>query len=180
MTISQSSQDALPSTVYVDTGFVAAAMMQGVLHHHAAREFCKSLVDSSSHVAFSNLLRVEFLQALVAIGNDPSQLPGRVRRRYKLHRWGNADAIRLRWLENGMSLLDELFDQFAQASEVAIEPAIVDRAVLSMALHKLRSYDAIHVATAEALGIRDIATCDSDFLRVDGENGLRIHLIRDA
>ena len=45
-----------------------------------------------------------------------------------------------------------------------------------MARTQLRAHDAIHVATAEAVGVRDFATLDDDFKRVAS---LRVWQIRD-
>lgn len=178
--VSGSSSVAVPATVYLDTGLVAAAMLQGALHHPASQEFCKVLVGASSRVYFSNLLRIELLQALVSIGTDPTQLTGRVRRRYALHRWGDNSPTRLDWLQHGMELLEQFLDQFAEVSEAAIAPGIIDAAIPLMARYKLRSYDALHIATAEALGVSHLATCDADYLRVGSDALVTVLLIRDA
>ncbi len=45
------------------------------------------------------------------------------------------------------------------------------------ARHRLRSHDALHVATALAAGVPDFATVDADFRRV---SALRLHLLRDS
>ncbi|MGH9176054.1 MAG: type II toxin-antitoxin system VapC family toxin [Vicinamibacterales bacterium] len=178
--IVQSSPAVLPSRIYLDTGVVVAAIMRGALYHEPARDFCVTLANASSHVYFSSLLQVEFLQALVAIGNDPTQVPGGIRRRYRLHRWGESDAIRLTWLNHALELFEGFLGQFSEVDEVAIAPRIVTAAVPVMARHMLRSYDALHVSTAAEIGLSHFATCDSDFLRVEREGWLTVHLIRDG
>ncbi len=46
-----------------------------------------------------------------------------------------------------------------------------------MAYYNLRSYDALHLATAQSLQIHDIATCDHHFTDIDGINTI---LVRDG
>lgn len=169
----------MPSDIYLDTGLVVAAMMHGAMYHVAARDFCTALAEASSHIYFSSLLQVELLQTLVSIGNDPVQLPGRVRRRYRLHRWGDSDTIRLTWLEHGIGLLEQFLGQFAEVDEIAIAPEIVSAAIPVMARFKLRSYDALHVSTAISSGVSHFATTDADFLRLEGSSAMTVHLIRD-
>ena len=48
-----------------------------------------------------------------------------------------------------------------------------------MATYQLKSNDAIHVATALAVGATEIATADADFLAIQGIGGLAVTLIRE-
>ena len=66
--------------MYIDTSLVAAAVLFGTEHHTIARDFGADLATSGSIEYFSQLLRVELLQALRKIGSDPNGLRESVRR----------------------------------------------------------------------------------------------------
>jgi hypothetical protein len=63
-----------------------------------------TLAASGASVTFSELVRVELLQALVATANDPGRLQSSVRRRYRLQHWGRLDSVRRAWLQDGVAL----------------------------------------------------------------------------
>lgn len=165
-----------PAAVYLDTSLVVAAVIDSHVHHAASIAFCTRLIDARSHVRFSIILRLEFAQVLVKLAKDP-QRPAALRRGYRLDRWDARESVRERWLTFGFSRFDALMARFDAVSEVAFDLPIWEASLDVMARHRLRSHDAIHVATARAGGVRDLATLDDDFRRVPD---LRVWLIRDA
>lgn len=167
---------ALPTT-YLDTSLVAAAAVKGTLHHQAALDRCNDLILAGTTVCFSRLLYVEMLQTLRAIGTQPHAVSEQLRRRYRLHRWGDFEAVRETWLRFGFHEVDELVRRFSATVVLPLDDAIVDRALTMMARYQLGSNDAIHSASAVAAGVLAFATLDADFARVAE---LTVHLVRDT
>jgi predicted nucleic acid-binding protein len=147
-------------------------------HHQAVRAFCQTLFANDSVVYFSQLLRAELLQTMRAIGTDPLSLTPAMRRRYQLHRWGDRPVARRAWLRYGMQQFEAFISQFYEANEVALDQAIVDDALDIMANYQIASYDAIHVATACAVGVAHLAAVDADFERV--RPLMIVHIVHDS
>lgn len=135
-------------------------------HHVVASDFAVGLANSGSAIYFSQLLRVELLQALRKIGTDPNGLRESVRRKNRLQHWGRIESVRENWLRFGLSQFDTFLIQFRAAYELAMTPEIVASAVGLMARHNLKSNDAVHLATARAAGVTQIVTLDRDFSSV--------------
>lgn len=85
---SRSSVSAVDLVQYLDTSVIASAVIPGAAHHAITRSFCDLLIQQNVRVVFSELHTIELMQAFVGIANDPTQLSGSARRRYRLHRWG--------------------------------------------------------------------------------------------
>jgi predicted nucleic acid-binding protein len=95
-----------------------------------------------------------------------NRLPVEWQSRFALARWQDA-AVRRRYLESQVDALEQLLDQFPW-SEVSLTPQVRSTAIRLVSLHNLRSYDAVHVASAFAAGCIDFASFDETFRRVDG------------
>ena len=67
--------------------------------------------------------------------------------------------------------------RFAALTRVAFDRAIWEASLDAMARHRLRSHDAIHVATARSAGVRSFATLVADFRRVPD---LDVMLLRET
>ena len=76
-----------------------------------------------------------------------------------------------------MRQFERFLAPFAAIVELPFSLPIRRASIELMARHRLRSHDAIHVATALAAGVPDFASVDSDFRRVPA---LQLHLLRDA
>jgi predicted nucleic acid-binding protein len=76
----------------------------------------------------------------------------------------------------GTRRFDAFLGQFGEWFEIDCEHRIWRRSLELMAVHQLRSIDAIHVATAQEVGVLDFATSDDHFRRVAG---LNLWLMRD-
>lgn len=155
--------DVPPGVVYIDTSLVIAAILSGSANHVVARDYGRALSGAGSAIYFSQILRMELLQALRKIGTDPRGMRGSVRREYRLQHWGRLESVREHWLRYGLAEFDRFLRQFRAAYEVAMTTDIVAEAVIGMARYNLKSNDAIHLATARSIGVEQLATLDADF-----------------
>jgi predicted nucleic acid-binding protein len=158
---------------------MSSAKMPGVLHHHAASKYRDALIAQGSTVWYSELLRLEFPQVLVAVGNDPRQLSGAVRRRFRLQHWGRLEDVRREWLREGMDQFESFVRRFDEVYEADIDEIIRENALEIMARCQIRSYDAIHASTALAVGCTELVTVDADFIAVHEAGIINVRLIRD-
>lgn len=161
---------------YLDTSFVIAATISGTHHASAAREFQMHLANWNTRNYFSGILRIEVSQALLRIGSNPARLASAVRSRFILGRWDQDILTRHRWMAHGVNEFESMLLRLYQVYELPISLDIWQRSVSIMAHYRLHSIDAIHVATAQTIGVRNFVTCDADFRRVDG---LNVILVRD-
>jgi predicted nucleic acid-binding protein len=171
-----SANDQVPDDIYVDTNIVVAAIIAGSDNASSAQQFCTALADTRSRIYFSQIIRLEISQAILRLAASPARLPIEIRERYRLERWNVDFLVRHRWMVHGVREFERLCGEFFHVYEYPFDEEIWLRSVHIMSHYRLHSLDAIHVATAQHLGIRDFATSDADFRRVDN---LHCHLIRD-
>lgn len=164
------------NAVFLDTSAVVCAVQSGIPHHRACREYCDHLVRSGRRVVISQILRIEFAQTWYRMPAT-SYVQPQVVRAFRLGAWDREAAVREKWMAYGFTLLDGLVAGFAGNLELPIDESVIAASVQIMARHRLRSHDAIHVATALAAGVPDFASVDGDFRRV---SALRLHLLRDV
>jgi predicted nucleic acid-binding protein len=124
------------------------------------------MFGANNVVCFSDLLRVEVLHALRRIGSAPEYLTGSVRRRHRLQHWGQREAVRDEWFRFGLREFEALLDEFYRVDEIALTPSILNTCATLMARYNLKSNDAVHLATARAVGVAQIVTLDRDFAAV--------------
>lgn len=151
--------------------------MDGYRSYPPVRSFVDQLIRDKTVIYLSQLVRPELLQALVGIANTPGVLPQGVRRAHKLHRWGDLEHVREQWLQQGLHDFEVLRGDFTAVYEVGVDPELSDASALLMARYNLKSYDALHVASSVVVGVADLATLDTDFMRVAGREPLRVYLI---
>jgi predicted nucleic acid-binding protein len=77
---------------------------------------------------------------------------------------------------HGLEQLESLLRQFGAALAIPLQRSTWT-ASLDVMARQLRSHDAVHVATARAVGVRDFVTVDDHPRRVPD---LRVWLMRDA
>ncbi len=164
------------TAVFLDTSAVVCAVQTGIPHHRACRDYRDQLVRDSRRVVISRLLRIEYAQAWYRMPATSYVRP-QIVRAFRLGAWDRNPAVRETWMAYGMTLLDQLLAGFAGTLELPIDESVIAASVQIMAQHRLRSHDAIHVATALAAGVPDFATVDADFRRV---SALRLTLLRDT
>jgi predicted nucleic acid-binding protein len=162
---------------FFDTSLVADAVAQSG-RYATVRSYLDSLLHDGARVFVSDLVRIELAQAIKAIANDPGMLPGRERRRWRLHRWGDLQQVREDWYDHCFTNYDQLLVEFISAEEVALSRSIIESAIDLMVAFQIDSHDAIHIATALAVGASTLATLDVDFMRLTPMPGLTIHVIR--
>jgi predicted nucleic acid-binding protein len=129
-------------------------------------------------VVVSDLVQIELAQAAKGAANDPTTLSQRERRRRRLHRWGDLREVRSDWYQYCFEGYDELLDLFSAVEELAINRGLIESALDLMSDYQINSYDAIHAATALAIGASMLATMDAGFLKLAPISSLTIHLIR--
>ena len=154
-----------PGSVYLDTSFVVATLFRDTPHHLASVAYTANLVAARSQVVFSTILRLELSQVLARLPTG-DQLSVEVRHEYALDRWHRDVGVRARWMGEGVRRFDHFTQQFVQASEARFEVPIWYASIDVITRHRLRSHDAIHVATARAVGGRTFVTFDDDFRRI--------------
>ncbi len=165
-----------PRHVYIGTSVLVGAIISSAPHAAACGDFCDRLIAAESRVYFSQILRMELSQALRRLATTRTNLSPAVYERYGLANWGASAAVRRRWLELGVSQFRALLSHFALVVELPFREATWLQSVEVMAADGLQARDAVHVATARDLGLRDLATVDADFQRV---RDLRVWLLRD-
>jgi predicted nucleic acid-binding protein len=168
----------LPSRIYLDTSIVVAAMIDGVAHSGPSRAFCERLAASGSHVYFSQLLPLEVAEAVKNLAvRRPAQLTEDVRRLYRMDHWDADRRVRQRWMAFGIRQFVAFLDQFAQVTELPLDEAIWRRSIRLMTQYRLRSYDALHLATARDHRLQHLATVDRWFADIRSP---RVWLTRDS
>jgi predicted nucleic acid-binding protein len=145
---------------------VVAGILEGSLFYDVAQDFRQALAENDCTVVFSQLLRVELLQAVRQTGTVDGALPGKIRRAHRLQRWGLEIDVRRRWLQHGIDEFDALLPEFREVVEIPITRATWIRSAELMARFQIDSDDALHAATAIQYGAADFATLDADFSRV--------------
>lgn len=148
----------LAAVVLVDTSFAVDALIASQRSHKLCRGFLARLLDDECTVCFNALLEMELAEAAFRIavrerhsGRSLAEArrDGRVRRR----------AGRL--MGDALSAWQETLEAFpyvrVSLEEVASSVPSVMRRL------GLKSYDAVHAATAEFVSARAIITLDSDF-----------------
>lgn len=168
-------EEPFPTDIYLDTDVVVKAIVGGMDHSTACLRFCSELAQHESRVYFSQILRLEFSQAFKQLATK-AQLPESIRDVFGLDQWSDY-MVRGRWMQFGVSQFAAFLGQFVQVIEFPFRRGIWESSVKIMAFHNLRSHDAIHVATARHLGVKDFATSDNDFQHIDA---LTVRLIRDT
>lgn len=167
----------LPSDIFLDTSTVVAAIVPGTANARASADFCERLVVQRSRIFYSRLLRLEFVEAMRRLATRLDELPAELRRQYGLDDWERSLLVRRRWLESGVVQLEAFLGRFAEALEFPVNQRLWLRSVSIMAEHRLRSYDAFHVATAREARLSHLVTTDRHFRRV---HDLTIWLTLDA
>jgi predicted nucleic acid-binding protein len=158
-------EDSPPKVILLDTSFVVAHLVAGEKQHEECLSFSEKLQAAGTVVVYSAILRPEYLNAwrtLIQKGYLPSEPAPQMRMEL-----GALQGERLHWLRIADRLLRQFLSDFYQ-KEVRLNRRVLNRMVDIMGRHNLKSYDAIHIASASDVGCRDIASFDSDFRRIDG------------
>lgn len=164
-----------PDDLYLDTSVVVAAIIRGTLFHAEALALCNLCAAARCRIYYSQLLKIELLQAVRSVGTAAGNLSDELRSIHRLARWGRDETVRRAWMQFGMNQFVELTDQFSEVYEIPISDDIWVRSAELMVTYHLDSYDAVHAASALSLGVFDLATLDTHFTRIAD---LTVHLLR--
>lgn len=166
--------NASSKEVYLDSSLVVAAMIDGLPHSRACAAFCSHSIADSSHVYFSQILRLEIAEAVRKLATR-AQLPEDLRDEYQLQSSATDPLIRQQWMACRMSQFALLIGKFHEVSELPFRIRMWHRSVQIMARYALGSHDAVHVATALLNGVDVFATADHHCVCVETLDILLIH-----
>ncbi|MGH2534127.1 MAG: type II toxin-antitoxin system VapC family toxin [Thermomicrobiales bacterium] len=166
----------LPLQVYLDTSIIFAAMFRESENWAAGSAFCRRLVEEGCQVYFSQIVRLELSEAIRKLATIPGRTPYELGRQFQLDQWEQSIFIRRRWFQFGVEEFELLLARFAQVNELPFDQAIWLKSITVMTDERLRSHDAIHVATAREYRVPCIATTDDHFLRITDP---AVRLLRD-
>lgn len=148
-----------PEIIYFDTSFVLETLVKGQCYHEQCKNFIKRLETKQPIVIFSELLKAELWCGTIAIcvrnrfGQDVN-VRQVIDQHPKLIRHYDSKAVRIQ--KDFVALLQ----RFKDWTSIELSEEISIRAHLLMPKYCLGSYDAIHIATMEEWGIKDIAVFD--------------------
>lgn len=146
-----------PGTVALDTSFVVEALIESQRLHAICRGFLERLVEPGPTVVTSELLPIELAEASFAI-----TLKERWGREWRRHRGDGRARRRARRLLVDVNTRYEAL--LSSVDHVSVPLAsVADAAMGIMARYGLASYDAVHAASAIAVGAEAIVTKDTDF-----------------
>lgn len=178
--VEHSFTDALPERLYLDTDLLVAAIVDVEPHHQRSRLLFERLLREEATILYlSPLCWIEYAN-VVTREQFRQSLPSEVQQRFRLDRWQHP-IVREGYLQFFLQSVGTLLDQFTY-DEVALTSEIRTATLQYIAAHALRSYDAVHLATAVSAGVYDFASFDETFRRVDGLHvwNDRIHDSRPA
>src|SRR3954470_6129086 len=99
------SRQPLPTDIYLDTSLIVSATISGLAHSGPCQRFCERLGLDGARVYFSQISRMEFLNALRNLARPRNQkkreLPDALWDQYRLDQWANSEAVRDGWLQFG-------------------------------------------------------------------------------
>lgn len=164
--------------VYLDSSIFIGAAIPGSNHNASTQVFCQQLAAERSSVIFSVIMRYEYAHIAYELGSPASRrfLPQKTVMDYGLNNWNSDPGVRNRWMMTVEENLERLLSQFAYYAEAPIRAEAWPLSLDIMIQNDLRSYDALHVATARYFGIDDFASCDRHFAVIDG---LNVMIVRD-
>ncbi|HEY7061944.1 MAG TPA: type II toxin-antitoxin system VapC family toxin [Chloroflexota bacterium] len=166
----------LPAEIYLDTSIFVSAIIEDAPHFQACTAFCQNLISANTQVYFSQIVRVELLQALRRLATTRTNLTSAMRAQYRLDDWGSDVQVRRDWLELGITEFEVLVYRLRTAVELPWSLATWRASAQLMVQYGLQARDALHASTAQERGIHALAAVDADYRRVPV---LDFWLIRD-
>ncbi len=149
----------VPTEVLLDTSFVVDALIDSQPSHEICANFLLQLVEAETVLYFSRLLDLELAEAAFRIA---------LRERYSSYKTAREDGRARRragrLMEEARAAWGEALSAFGYLRVEIHE--VADQAPALMTAHGLGSYDAVHAATADHLGLDAIVTLDSGFARL--------------
>ena len=149
----------LPEIIYFDTSFVVETLIKGQKYHQLCKDFILRLEKKQPVIIFSELLIPELWCGGISVCVR-NYFKGDVNVREMINRHpklikGYFDKV-LKMEKDFSGVLQ----RFKDWTSIQINEKILSRAKDLMPRYCLGSYDAIHIATMEEWGIKDIAVFD--------------------
>jgi predicted nucleic acid-binding protein len=161
-----------PARLYVDTDILVAAIVRTHHHHTRSRTLLELLITYGLTRPY--LCPISWMEFLRVFSREDVRraLPSEFAHLRPVSGWLDA-SLRATYYAFVMALFRDLLAPF-DWEEVLLTDAVQERAVQLMAEYNFDSQDAVHLACADLSGIRDFASFDRRFRRVDG-----LHLWND-
>ena len=151
----------IPPIIYTDTSFFVRALIDGQKYHRESVDFIDRLALASTQpiIVFSELLKIELRCAVICTclknerGEDISV-------RHELFR--DPDCIQKYYpqAEEAEKRLLDILQRFKKWTCMPISSEITQKANIIMPKYRLGSQDALHIATMEHWGVKDIVVFD--------------------
>jgi len=108
--------------VYLDSGVLIGAVVEGVDHTTASTNFCQQIVNDRTTVAISALSRYEVAHIASLLGNPAGRrrLPDSVVQEYELTNWSADESVRDRWMTTISMSLESLLGSFNEFAEIPV------------------------------------------------------------
>lgn len=155
-----------PPQLYLDTDVTISYLVASQPHHRRCLElFTRLFEHGATALVVSSFSWLEFTH-VVCQQRFRQALSDEMQRSYQLNRWQES-SVRESYLRDLLSDFEAVLDQFGWV-EVPVTPDVRLAAVRLVAQYNLGAQDALHLASATAAGVRDLASFDESFRRVDG------------
>jgi len=155
-----------PSRLYLDTDIMVAAVVRTHHHHVRATALFSLLIRYGlTTIYFCPITWMEFAHVFSKEGFR-SELPAEFSRLNPVAGWADP-AVRDAYFRFVMATFNAVLSPFDR-DQVILTDDIQGRAIQHMATYNLGAQDAVHLACADAVGVRDFASFDRRFRRVEG------------
>lgn len=149
----------LPEIIYFDTSFVIETLIKGQRYQQQCKNFIEQLRQKQPVVIFSELLKAELWCGTISVCirnmyGENVNARDTINQHPKLIKHFDSKVVRIQ--KDFIALLQ----RFKDWTSIELTEKISNRAHLLMPKYCLGSYDAIHIATMEEWGIKDIAVFD--------------------
>lgn len=156
-----------PARLYLDTDFLIGCFVPTDPHFGRATRFITHVrTHDLTTIYLSQISWVEFAHH-VRKERVRGALPANIQEQLQLDRWHVDAGVRANYVRMMVGLLDNLLAHF-DYEEVALNKSIRLQALEYMAQYNCDGNDAIHLATAFAVGVLDLASFDRGYRRVEG------------
>jgi predicted nucleic acid-binding protein len=156
-----------PQRLYVDTDFILTYLVSTRPHHARCRPFVERVQGMGITTLYvSSLVWLEYAHVITRPAFR-SALPEHTQREFAFEHWENDPAVRQRYFEYSINLLNEFLDQIGWV-EVSLTDQVRAAALQFIGQYNMGSHDAANVASAQFAGVIDLASFDQGYRRVDG------------
>ena len=147
----------LPQTIYLDTSVLIHAFTPKSEFYVECQTFLENIKKCQSELVFSNMLYPELWCAVIK-----TTIKGNFKEAKNPTDYAKAHPRYIReYFQKALKIEKRLKEH--KYSTVPVEKDVIDKARIIMPQYKVGSADAIHIATAEILGILDVACVDKDW-----------------